>query len=122
MTFRLKRPEPSEAQIMSAIRTALGYHPAVAWVARINSGRAWLKGKGGVQRPVKFHDIEGCSDLIGQLRESGRWLAVECKRPSTRKDATEAQLAFLKRVREFGGVAFVAASADEALRELEMAL
>ncbi len=120
--LRLTRPEPTEAQAMQAVRTALHYHPAVAWVARVNSGSAWLRGKDGRDRPVKFHDIDGCSDLLGQLRGSGRLLAVEVKRPSTRGDATDAQLAFLQRVRNAGGVAFVAAAADEAIRELNAAL
>ncbi len=119
--FRLTAPEPLESQVMRSIREALGWHPAIAHLWRVNSGRAWLKGKGGKDRPVKFHDIDGCSDLLGILK-GGRWLAVECKRPSTRNDATAAQLAFLDRIKEAGGVAFVAASADEALRLLDEGL
>lgn len=120
--FRLKPPEPKEVEhVMPAVRAALEWHPKVMHVFRINSGSAWLPGKGGRKRPVKFHDIEGCSDLIGILA-GGRWLAVEVKRPSTRDGATEAQLAFLGRIRAAGGVAFIAASAEEAVRELNAAL
>lgn len=121
MTFKLKPPEPNESQVMQAVRAALQWHHKVAHIWRINSGSAWLPGKGGNKRPVKFHDITGCSDLIGILRD-GRWLAVECKRPSTRKDTTDEQRTFLDRIRAAGGVAFVAASADDAVRELEAAI
>jgi hypothetical protein len=119
--LRLVHPEPTEAQVMASIRTAMQYHPAVAACWRINSGSAWLKGKGGQERPVKFHDIAGCSDLIGILK-GGRWLAIEVKRPSTRNDTTPAQDAFLDRIERAGGVAFVAWSVDEAMRRLNEAL
>src|SRR5688572_15094130 len=119
--FRLAHPEPTEAQVMTAVRQAMHFHPAVAACWRINSGSAWLNGKGGRERPVKFHDIDGCSDLIGILN-GGRWLAIECKRPSTRNETTPAQDAFLDRIERAGGVAFVAWSADEAVRRLNLAL
>lgn len=108
-------------QALKSVREALHWHPAVAWIARFNSGRAWLTGKDGRERPVKFNDAEGCSDLLGQLR-GGRMLAVEVKRPSARNRVTPHQEAFLRMVRDAGGVAFVAASSDEAVRELDAAL
>ncbi len=120
-SLRLRMPEPLEQQCLNAIRAALRYHPAVAEVWRINSGRAWLPAKDGKERPIRFHDIDGCSDLIGLLKD-GRMLAVECKRPSTRNAATEAQLAFLRLVRKHGGIAFVAAAADEAITLLNAQL
>lgn len=121
MIFRLKRPEPTEAQAMAAIRAALSYHPAVKALWRVNSGSMTVNEGRGRRRFVRFHDIAGCSDLIGILND-GRWLAVECKRPSTRNEATDAQLAFLETIKRAGGIAFVAAAADEARQRLDEAL
>lgn len=116
-SFRLTRPEPSEAAVLAAVRTALRMHPAVAWVGRFNSGAA-VAGEGSARRFVRFSDISGLSDLLGQLRD-GRVLAVECKRLSTRNQVTPAQSAFLEQVSGAGGVAFVAWAADQAIKELE---
>lgn len=117
--LRLTRPEPTEAMVLDAVKTALRLHPAVAWVERMNSGAAMI-GEGKSRRFVRF-GFKGCADLIGQLQD-GRFLAVETKRPSRRNGATEDQLAFLYRVRQFGGVGFVAWSADEAWRQIDAAL
>jgi hypothetical protein len=116
--LRLTPPEPTEAQVLSAVRTALQWHPQVRHMWRLNSGSAWLAGKGGRERPVKFHDIDGASDLIGIL-SGGRWIAVEVKRPSTRNGATPQQLAFLDRIRAAGGIAFVAWDAAQARAKLD---
>lgn len=117
--LRLTCPEPTEAAVLDAVRTALRLHPAVAWIERMNTGAA-VVGQGAGRRFVRF-GFKGCADLIGQLRD-GRFLAVETKRPSNRNGATEDQLAFIARVREAGGVAFVAWSADEARRQVDGAL
>lgn len=118
--YRLKPPEPAESQVLKAVRAALQWHPQVRSLWRVNSG-AHVVGQGASRRFIKYHDITGCSDLIGIL-SGGRWLAVEVKRPSTKGQATDAQLGFLNRIREAGGVAFVASSADEARRQLDEAL
>lgn len=117
--LRLTRPEPTEAAVLDAVRSSLRLHPAVAWVERMNSGAATI-GEGARRRFVRF-GFKGCADLIGQLRD-GRFLAVETKRPSNRNGATDDQLAFIARVRNAGGVAFVAWSADEARRQVDGAL
>jgi hypothetical protein len=119
VTFRLTRPEPTEQQVMQAVRTALQWHPQVRALFRVNSGAHVVPGER--RRFIRYHDIEGCSDLIGIL-SGGRWLAVEVKRPSTKAKATPQQAAFLDRVRSAGGVAFVAWDAEQARRELDEAL
>lgn len=76
-----------------------------------------LPAKGGKLRPVKFNDLDGCSDILGQMKD-GRLLAVEVKRPgwSGPTDAREhAQAAFLEKVRRFGGVAGFVRSPEEAI-------
>jgi hypothetical protein len=116
--LRLTRPEPTEAAVLDAVRCSLRLHPAVAWVERINTGAAMV-GEGARRRFVRF-GFKGCADLIGQLRD-GRFLAVETKRPSNRNGATEEQMAFLCRVRNGGGIAFVAWSVDEAWKQIDAA-
>ena len=114
--FKLKMTEPTEAQTQYAIRAYLAHCRAVAWHGRINSGAAMLpSGKPGAFRPVKFHDIDGCSDIVGQLKD-GRFLAIEVKRPSWKKptdDRERKQAAFLEQVNQAGGVGFFAGSVEK---------
>ena len=112
--FRLTRPEPKEADVLRAVLTALAMHPRVAWSQRMNSGAAWLPGRGGKQL-VRF-GFPGCPDVLGQLRD-GRTLACEVKRPSGH--ATPEQVAFLRCVRDNGGLALVARSVDDVLEALK---
>lgn len=112
--FRLKHPEPKEADVLRGVLTALAMHPRVAWAQRMQSGAGKLvRGKGASQW-MRFGFV-GCPDVLGQLRD-GRVLAVECKRPSG--VATLAQIAFLDCVAANGGVALVARSVDDVLEAL----
>lgn len=118
--FRLTRPEPTEAQVQASIRALVACHPRVKWHTRINSGMAWFKGPNGSERPVKFHDMPGMSDIIGQLKD-GRFLAIEVKRPSWKgpsDDREHRQAEFLDMVREAGGVAFFARRVDDVISHL----
>ena len=115
--LKLTRPEPAERDVLSSILAALAFFPCVAWFQRMNSG-AYTVGEGAARRFVRF-GFEGCPDIIGMLKparagEPGRFLSIEVKRPSGR--TTEAQAAFLERVRGLGGIAFVARSVSD-LRE-----
>lgn len=112
--FRLKRPEPKEADVLSAVLTALAYHPRVAWAQRMQSGAGKLVRKSGASQWLRFGFV-GCPDVLGQLRD-GRVLAVECKRPSGA--TTPAQEAFLEMVRANGGLAVVARSVDDLMGAL----
>ena len=116
--FKLTPYVPAEADIQSCVLEYLRWHPKVAWIERVNSGSAWLPGKGGQERPVQFHTISGCSDLIGMLK-TGQFLAVECKRPG--KAPTPLQAAFLARVKKAGGVSGYATSIESAKAILEAA-
>lgn len=60
----------------------------------------------------------GSSDLVGILAPSGRWVAIEVK--SEDGDLTDAQRAWLHRMRERGAIAGVARSGAEALAIIEM--
>lgn len=113
--FRLKRPEPKEADVLSAVLTALKYHPAVAWAHRMNTGAGKVLRKGKVSQFMRW-GFPGCPDVLGQLRD-GRLLAVETKRPSG--VTTQEQESFLECVRANGGVAVVARSVDDLMEALK---
>jgi hypothetical protein len=113
--LRLTRPEPAEAAVLEAVCGALAYHPLVAWHQRFNTGAGRLVNKAGESQWMRF-GFPGCSDVLGQLKD-GRFLAVECKRPSGR--LTGDQHAFLTLVRKYGGVAICARSADDVMRGIE---
>jgi hypothetical protein len=117
MTYRLRRPEPTEAAVQAAVLHTLALDRRVAFAHRMNSGAAWLPGKGGKLRPVRF-GFDGCPDVLGMMK-SGRLLAVEVKRPSGKP--TPVQERFLELVRAHGGVAGVVRSVDDLLRLLEQA-
>jgi hypothetical protein len=112
--FRLKRPEPSEAQVMRAVLQALAMHPRVAWAHRMNSGAGKVQRAGGVSQFMRW-GFPGCPDVLGQLRD-GRTLACEVKKPSGK--TSPEQEAFLKCVRANGGVALVARSVDDVMEAL----
>lgn len=58
---------------------------------------------------------QGVSDILG-ITPDGRLVAVECKTEQGR--LSEPQQAFLHRVRECKGIAFVARSRDDVAREM----
>jgi hypothetical protein len=89
-------------------------HPRVAGAHRMNAGVARLPGRGGTEQLVRFA-FKGCSDIVGQLR-TGEFLAVECKRSG--EHPRPYQQAFLDRVRQAGGVAFVARSVRDVIDAL----
>lgn len=95
----------SETAILGLVLRYVRIHPRVAWVRRINTGAAKLKGF-----HVRFGFV-GCSDLIGQLTD-GRFLAIECK--ADKGILSDEQKTFLDRVNRHNGLAGVVRSIDEA--------
>jgi hypothetical protein len=120
MTRRLRSLEAwarvPERFTMPAILLALRLHPKVAWAERINTGGAWF-GERDRRQFVKF-GWSGMADLTGQMRD-GRRLDVEAK--ASQGKATPEQAAYLELVRRHGGVAFLARSVDDVIRELAAA-
>ena len=118
------RPESAIVKaILEYLRTR---RDVVAW--RQNSGMAMLPGRGGRLMPVRFGGMKGMSDIVGWQRIAryeretiddypvARILCIEVKRPG--KKATPEQQSFLDLVRAHGGLAFVATSVDDVVREL----
>jgi hypothetical protein len=100
------RPEAAAlVEVLKALRT----HPAVAWVERQNSGAVRVGG-----RFVRFGWV-GCPDVLGQLKD-GRLLGVEVKAAKGR--TSPGQVAFLERINQAGGVAFVARDLRDVLLHL----
>ena len=68
----------------------------------------------GIRKPdgsyIPTH-TRGVSDIIGCLPKTGRFLAIEVKRPGVK--ATPEQLNFLETIKQAGGLAFVAHSVED---------
>ena len=102
-----------EVQIQNAIRLAVGQlEDVVVW--RNESGVAEHHG-----RYVRYGLQKGSADLIGILKPSGRFVALEVKTPKGR--LREEQKLFLDLVRTMGGFACVVTSVEEALRAIDRA-
>lgn len=103
--LKLKRPEPKEADIQSAILRALRVHPAVAFFWRQNTG-AMAIGEGKARRFVRFGP-KGMPDICGFLTD-GRALYVECKARTGR--VSPEQQEFHDKAKKAGCVAIIARS------------
>lgn len=114
--LNLTRPEPTEADVLSAIKTLLRTHPRVAWFERMNSGAGRLQYANSKTSQFMRFGFPGCPDIIGQLK-CGRALYVEVKRPSGRVGPEQA--AFIEMAARHGAVALVARSVDDVVRALE---
>ena len=101
----------SEAQVLQAVCRILRMHAAVGTWWRANTGAAQYGG-----RHVKF-GVTGQPDLMVILKPSGRFLALEVKRPGAKM--TLEQDAFLKSVARSGGISAVVHSASEAMMVLD---
>lgn len=103
-----------ERDVLAAALQAVAINPKVAWAHRMNTGAVERENADGTKRYIAFA-FKGCSDIIGQMKD-GRFLAIECKRPGGK--VTADQIAFLTNVRRSNGVAFIAWSVDDVIREL----
>lgn len=104
---------PLESDILTACMEFLKLSGIFAF--RVNCGAIASEHK-GKRRFLRFTGINGVSDILGVLPESGRMLAVETKRPG--RKPTPEQAAFLDAVNRSGGLAFVAHSVDELIAAL----
>lgn len=98
-----------EIDIQWLVKAEAEKHGAYLW--RNNSGGMY-DAKG---RFVRYGLCVGSSDLIGVLPD-GRFLAIEVKAKG--KNSTKEQKKFLEWIREKGGVAFVARSAEDVKKNL----
>lgn len=111
----------TEHQIMSLIHDFLRYKGLAVW--RMNTGAVkseytYKTGpkKGTTKSRMVRFATPGFADLVGIYK--GRFMAIEVKRPSTKKDLTPWQESFLETVKLKGGIAFVATSIEDVEKEL----
>jgi VRR-NUC domain len=114
-TLKLTRPEPSEADVLDAIRHLLRAHPDVAWFERMNSGAGRLSYANNKTSQFMRFGFPGCPDIIGQLK-GGRALYIEVKRPSGRVSPEQAE--FIAMAARHGAVALVARSVADVVEAL----
>ncbi len=107
--------KPREKDIQAAILATLRAMRILCW--RINTTGVPIHGPDGIvgMRPGPNR---GVSDIIGCQRVTGRFIAIEVKRPGGK--ATPEQQEFLDSVTRAGGIAFVATSVDDVLNHPDL--
>ena len=113
-----KKPSIPEREIQRQILDGLLLHPLVAHIERINVMAGRLFGKDG--KPSRFMRscAKGRVDLDG-FSTSGKVIAIEVKRTTTRNNLTDEQRAYLDQVKRAGGLAGVATCYEEAAAIVE---
>lgn len=101
-----------EATALAEVLRAFRMHPMATWCERMNSGAAKV-----ANRFIRF-GWAGCHDVLGQMKD-GRLPEVEVKAPKGK--LIPAQTLFLARIRNAGGVAFVARNCRDVRNELDKA-
>jgi hypothetical protein len=102
---------PLERDVLRVVLLALRLHLKVSFVWRANTAAMpTADGKRFIRS-----GFPGCSDILGMLK-SGRFLAVEVKRPGG--GLSQEQHAFLAKVQRGGGCGFMATGVDDVMREL----
>lgn len=110
----VRRPGATESQVLTAVLGYLRRHPAVAWCERMQVGAYETD-----ERYIRYGFV-GLSDIVGQMKTTGAFLAVEVKRERGGR-VSPAQQEFIDLVRAHGGVAGVVTSVDEAVLLLNYA-
>ena len=136
-------PRKPEAPVVAAISELLAVHPRVIWAARFNSGMASYEAATGNYAPVWFHkfvrmpekmrmpDFFGLKLAEYEMTHPGGAtgttliyalpIAIEAKAPGwtkPRDDREREQAAFLKMIRNAGGIGIFATSVDDVARAL----
>lgn len=105
----------SEAEILKAIHLELGTKTDLL-LMRNSVGMAKHTNDDGFTRHVRYGLCKASSDLVGVLRPSGRWFALEVKAPG--KKPTEDQHLWLELIRSYGGFACWVDNVDDAMAAL----
>lgn len=102
----------TEKQLQSSIIEFLNYS-GKCWVWNVNSGmiKAEYKGK---TRLIAMAQ-KGHPDIAGIRRKDGKFIGIEVKLPERIKSVTEYQEMYLQQIKDYGGIAGVATSPEEAL-------
>lgn len=63
--------------------------------------------------------LKGVSDILGILKPDGRMLAIEVKTKQRQNRLSREQKAFLESINQNGGLAFVATSLDDVIKNMK---
>jgi len=88
----------------------------IAWLKKQKKIEIWRQNNHPVYDPTRkiwrrHVGMKGMSDIIGIAKPSGKWIAIEVKRPKMKP--TDDQQAFLNMINDFGGLGFCAHSLEE---------
>lgn len=105
----------TEKQLQKAIIEYLNYNGCFVWM--VNAGKIRI----GTGSNTRFFNgaPTGHSDIQGIHKKTGRFIAIEVKKPGKIKNVTTYQSDFLNKIAMAGGIAGVATSCDEALKIIE---
>lgn len=109
----------SEKEIESSILTYLRSINIFCW--KVNNVGIWDQSRRRYRKASSHFVIKGISDIIGIINIGpfkGLMLCIEVKRPRTRNNVSVEQNEFISKIRESGGIAFVATSIEDVKREL----
>ena len=110
--MKLKNYLGSEKDLCNNIVTVLNMKGCHVW--RQNAGMIAVETATGSRRVIRVGQ-PGQSDIIGIRKRDGRFIAIEVKKPQTRSRVTPLQSLWLKEMTEYGALAGVATSEEEAL-------
>lgn len=113
--YRLKRPEPKEADVLRGVLRALELHPRVSRCWRMQTGAGKLVRASGASQWLRF-GFTGCPDVMFYTVD-GIAGFVEVKRPSGKLRPEQAE--FLTAARNSGCIAFTAKSVTDVFAHLE---
>ncbi len=105
----------TETSIVHSLIEFLNYNGFAVW--RQNTGGRTEKNKDGSERYIKF-GMTGQSDIIGIYRKTGRFVAIEVKKPGKIDTVTPAQQSFLDYVFWAKGIAFATTSIENTVHQL----
>ena len=117
--FKLSPPMLKEKDIQAAILDYLQWDQRVQWAARFNVGASpseYVDKQGRRKRYFVRWAPTGTPDILGMLK-GGCLLGIECKRPDGR--VRPAQRAFLDAIADGQGLAIVARSVGDVIRDLD---
>jgi penicillin-binding protein-related factor A (putative recombinase) len=105
----------SETQIRNGILSWLKFKRLFAFIHDSTGIYDPKIGRFRVRNSV--HRLLGVSDIIGIIRGTGQFLAIEVKSKTGR--LTDHQIRFIERVNDEGGIAFMARSIEDVEREFK---
>jgi len=106
----------TEKQIENSILQFLFQKKIYCW--KQNTTGVYDPSKKCFRMPHSPFIISGIADIIG-LTSTGQFFAIEVKTPQRKNNLSDHQKAFIEAIVESGGIAFVATSVDDVIKNLQ---